>query len=310
MARKTEFSEDDFGAILLRHSIGDFVDVQPIARGSVQTNYVVRTTEGKFIFKCYENRTEKSAQFEIDLLWYLKQYDYPCPVPIDTEVGRVKDKPYAFFSFIEGHHVEAMNERQRQQLIQRVAELQTVTADYDPPMKRYRWNYSPELCRQLAHARAEEVGTLDARRKCAWLESELETLELPASLPLGICHCDFDLSNLFFSGDELVGLLDFDDANYTYLSFDVVNLLDWPYPSEVFEFDAARATIREYSRHRTLAPVEQAHLFDIEKLAILIDCIWYFHRGTVDGCHEKRKIDYLNRLGRDSYMAALFPENG
>lgn len=310
MAGKTEFTAYDFRRILGHHTIGDLVDVQPLARGSVQTSYLVTTTDGRFVFKYYENRPKESAQFEIDLLWHLNRYNYPCPVPVDLEVGIEKGKPYAIFNFIEGNHVEAMNERQRQQLIQRVAELQMLTAAYDPPMKGYRWNYTPELCRQLAYGRVEELATFDARRKAIWLEGELEKLDLPDSLPLGICHCDFDISNLLFDGDELVALLDFDDANYTYLNFDVVNLLEWPYPSEEFEFDAVRATIREYERHRTLAPIERAHLFDVEKLAILIDCIWFFDRDTVEACYEKRKIDYLNRLGRDSYLAALFPGNG
>ena len=66
-----------------------------------------------------------------------------------------------------------------------------------------------------------------ARAKLPWMERELERLDLPPSLPKGVCHCDFHWSNILFQGDEFVALLDFDDANWTYRTFDLVILIEW-----------------------------------------------------------------------------------
>ena len=57
------------------------------------------------------------------------------------------------------------------------------------------------------------------------METELDKLEFPNSIPKGVCHCDFDISNLKFEGNKLIGVLDFDDACYTYLIYDVATLM-------------------------------------------------------------------------------------
>ena len=61
-----------------------------------------------------------------------------------------------------------------------------------------------------------------------------------------------------------------------------------------------------YSKYRPLGEIEKESLFDIFKLSILFDCIWYFNRGNSGDFFEKRKIDYLNRLGRENFYYYLF----
>ena len=59
-------------------------------------------------------------------------------------------------------------------------------------------------------------------------------------------------------------------------------------------------------QHRPLMDDEKKHLFDIFKLTIMLDCIWYFKRGKADHCYEKRKIDSLNNLGREEFYKRIF----
>ena len=156
---------------------------------------------------------------------------------------------------------------------------------------------------------ARKIGTDDALEKLAWLENQLSNLELPDSLPKGICHCDFHFSNVLFQGDRFAGLIDFDDANFTYLTFDLVCLIDswaWPFQSESLDLEQARKIVQAYEKYRPLSVVEQYHLFDVHKLSILFDCIWYFGRGSAIDFYERKKIEYLNALGRDRYQQALF----
>jgi len=41
-------------------------------------------------------------------------------------------------------------------------------------------------------------------------------------------------------------------------------------------------------------------------LSILFDCIWYFGRGSAKDFYERRKIEFLNDLGREKYAGAIF----
>lgn len=133
--------------------------------------------------------------FESDLLIYLKHYQYPCPALYQNKqgvyVGSYHGKPYVIFEYIEGQHIERPTEHHKQQLIQKVAELQNLTREYEPKYLKYRWNYDAELCRMLGTTEAKKINTDDACQKLSWLTDQLSRLDLPASLPNGICHCDF-----------------------------------------------------------------------------------------------------------------------
>jgi len=314
MAVKTTFLDEEFIQILVNYELGDLQKSEPISKGTVQTNFVLHTTKGKFIFRYYENRTKESVLFECNLIKYLKTHNYPCPNVFDDNqgefVGEHKGKPYAIFEFVEGSHLENPNEDQKNQLIEKVAELHNLTKDYTPVNKQFRWNYNVELCRELAKKEAAKINTPDSKLKLTWFENELAKQEFPESLPKGICHCDFHFSNVLFKDDKFAALIDFDDANYTYLLFDLVGLIEseaWVRDKDDgLNFELAKKAVSEYTKYRQLSNVEQKHLFDVYKLSILFDCIWYFGRGNSKDFFEKRKIDFLNNLGRDKFQNLLF----
>ena len=309
--------------MLSQYQLGEYQTAQPIPQGNVQTNFFLHTTQGMFVFKYYENRSVGSVLFECHLMQYLKRKQFPCPTPLKNNQGKysgiANGKPFVIFEFIEGQHVEHPTETQKKQLIQKVAELQNITKNYRPRYKNDRWKYGKELCRELANVAAQEIGTAAAKEKQAWVEQELAKLRLPQSLPKGICHGDFHFSNVLFQDGVFHALLDFDDANYTFLIYDLATLInpflpsfDWStwahfQPGEnVFDFREARQIVLEYSTYRPLSKNEQWYLFDVYKLTILFDCIWYFHRGEGHDFYEKRKIDVVNRFGREQFYHELF----
>lgn len=99
MTIKTPFSQQDFLPILSQYDLGTFIHADPVTQGSVQTNYFIRTTEGKYVLRYYENRARESVLFETHLLTYLKTHRYPCPTPVSNQqgayVGMVHNKPLA-----------------------------------------------------------------------------------------------------------------------------------------------------------------------------------------------------------------------
>ncbi|RPI17252.1 MAG: homoserine kinase [Ignavibacteriae bacterium] len=326
MAAKINYLKKDFIKILSNYKLGEFVSSKPFAAGKVQTNILLQTTKGKFVFKFYENRSIKSVLFECNLIKYLKAKNYPCPGPFKNKQGKLVgtfiEKPFVVFEFIEGRHIKNPNENQKRELIKRAAELHNITASYKPQYKNYRWNYSVELCKELAGKKAQKLNTKNARRKLMWLEDELSKLKLPKSLPKGVCHCDFHFSNVLFVNNKFNALIDFDDANYTFLIFDLAGLInpfnksfEWDTwekfkkDGNIFDFKEARIIVSEYMKCRTLSITEKKHLFDVFKLGILFDSVWYFLRGNVDDFYEKRKVAYLNTLGRSKFYNALFEVN-
>ncbi|RAP78454.1 homoserine kinase [Paenibacillus montanisoli] len=314
MAIKTEFSEGELSEIVEEYDLGKFVSSFSLSGGTVQTNIGIITTKGKFVFRYYEHRPPEAVLFEMDLLLYLKEHNYPCPAPYKNNqgsyVGNCKHKPYAIFECMEGAHIGQPTAEQQQKLIQKVAELHKLTENYLPVHKDMRLNYNAERCRQLGGEVAERINNYNAYQKLAWLENELGKLELPAALPMGVCHADFHFSNVLFIDDEVSALLDFDDANYTYLLFDLIGLIEYSAwrrdKDHGLNFDQAKKVVFTYNSFRPLTTNEAEHLFDVYKLSILIDCIWYFERGDASDFYERRKIDFLNQLGRKGFSRKIF----
>ncbi|MEZ4868826.1 MAG: homoserine kinase [Caldilineaceae bacterium] len=312
----------DIAQILNDYRIGALEDAQPLTAGTVQTNLLLRTSQGPFVLRYYrQNRSFEAVLFEVHLINYLKRKGYPCPGVIRNVRGKYAGvyggRPYAIFEFIAGEHVEEPTAAQQAQLIQQVAELHNLTKRYRPTYTSYRWNYNVAFCAAMATAKANELATRAAQEKLAWYRQELAKLVLPAALPKGVCHADFHFSNMLFQDGHFHALLDFDDANYTYLTFDLTTLIEpftfrWDTWQEVapganaFDFSAARQTVAHYQRYRPLNALERKYFFDVVKLGIFIDCLWFFSRGMTEDFYEKRKIDALDDLGRDRFCRALF----
>ncbi len=320
---KVKLSEEDFIEILLGYDLGEFKNFQIIKNGTVQTNYLIITNWGKFVLRFYNFREHESIKFEINLINYILKRNFPTAFPIkgnnNKYINFYKGNFYVFFEFVEGKNINKPSEKQFEDIIKVAALLNKITKNYRSKYRKYRWNYSPEFCENLSFKKSKEIGTHNAKNKFKWIKGKLNKLVLPSNLPRGICHCDFHYTNILFKGTELAALIDFDDANYTYLSYDLVSLVDpfkktfnWQtwnnfnIKDEVFSFNKGIKTVKTYIKYRSLNTNERKHFFDILKFSILIDCLWYFERGKTEDFYEKRKIDALDRLGSKEFYNRLF----
>lgn len=311
----------DLVQMISNYNLGLLKNRKTFTKGKVQRNIFLSTSKGKFVLRCYRNRTKNSILFEVNLINYLKKHRFPVACVVENKQGNqvssYKDKPYIISEFIDGDHLRNPNETQINQLIRKIAEMQIIFNRYKPTGIKYRWNYNIGLCKKLAIKEAEKINTPDAKEKLMWLKSELLKLQLPKSLPKGICHCDFHFTNILFKNNKFKALLDFDDANYTYKIYDLICLIEpfkfswknwkkYKISDEVFDFSDSRKVVKEYLKYRPLTKVEKNHLFDVYKLSILIDCIWFFQRGFHNDFYEKRKINLLNKLGRKKFYKEIF----
>lgn len=325
MTPTNTITEADLSAILEQYGIGRYLHHEPLTAGTVETNIHLTTTSGDFVFRWYENRTYESVLFECAVIEHLTQRHYPCPRLYRSRSGDAAGlyggKPYVLFAFIQGVHLEHPNEEQHRQLIEHIAKLHLLTEGFQPPHLADRWNYTPERLVQLAEAETRRIGDDNAARKLAWYQGEIAKLQLPPELPRGIVHGDFHFSNILFEHGQFKALIDFDDANYTVLLLDVLAVTEpfkssfdhdtWPefsMAADVFDLHHLRKVLTIYTRIRPINALEQYHLFDVCKLMILVDCLWFYTRGKAEDFYERRKIHYLNQLGRDGFRNRLFGE--
>ncbi len=322
MASKTTFSNAELHMLTRSFGLGALRKCAPIAAGSVETNYLLELDSGKYILRYYEGRTMRQVEYERALLDYLSAHGFPCApgiVPSDNRVPEYRGKPYMLFEYVQGEHISSPSPAQAHALIRLIARLNTLTRGLHLPGSESRLTYRPAQMLELATQRAQQLGTQNARNKLNWYRAALATLELPHGMEQGVCHCDFYYTNVLYRDDEITALLDFDDANETWLYFDIVSATDFfrrgfdhetwsdfSQDADIVDLTQAREYLAVFEQICPIPALDRAHLYDILKLGILVDCIWYFDRGTLPDFFEKRKLDALDRLGRDEFNRRLW----
>ena len=323
MMPKTPITKTELVPILAQYELGTYLNHEPLTAGSVETNIHLLTTSGDYVFRLYENRSYEAVLFECALIEHLTQHDYPCPRLYHSRSGDIAGilggKPYVLFEFIEGEHLQQPSQDQQRQLVENIARLHLLTEGFSPPHMEKRWNYNPEVLIRLAEQETRKIRSANALRKLDWYKSEIAKLDLPQDLPRGIVHGDFHFSNILFQAGQFKALIDFDDANYTVLLFDLISVKEpfkaafnhaswstFSMEADVFDFSELRRILAIYTRVRPINEHEKQHLFDVCKLMVFTDCIWFYARGVAEDFFERRKIHYLNQLGREGFYQQLF----
>jgi homoserine kinase type II len=309
MTVKTHFSPDEFRAILAEYDVGEFQTSQGFEHGADHTNILLSTSTGKYAFRYYEKRSEDYVRFEIDLLHFLDDRSYPCPAPIQRRDSRYfglhNDKPYALFTFQEGEHDDRIANYRL--VAPALAWLHNLTLGHKPAHTEARTPYGAAY----AWSRAQDNATYlvdpsEAQERLRWFRGELATLQLSDDLPKGVCHCDTNRSNFLYKDGKLAAVLDFDQASYTWLLYDVAQMIywwTWPNKGDI-QFDKSRDLVAQYETVRKLSDEEKDRLFDVLKLVHLVGIGW----GLADDSfpNDKRKVVDFNSHGRDKFYDAIF----
>ncbi len=320
---KTILTVENINEIFSHYTYNTPKAVTPIESGNVQTNYRCEFENFRVILRIYENRTYEEICYEIDILNQLKEKNYPCPYPYKRKsgdyIGKLAHKHYVLYKFIEGEHIEAPTKKQKMQLVEEVARFNIVGKGLRSSYEKYRMNYNVDFCKRKAKEISEKINTPNSHAKYNWYLEEIEKIELPDEMTMGVCHSDFHFTNLMFKDEIFNGLIDFDDANYTYSIFDLVTLLDpfeynnfcWHNWQEFdintleFDFTKPKEILKCYTKINSLSKTDLLHIYDILKLSVFIDCLWFFERGDFTAFFERSKIDFLNNIEREKFCNFL-----
>ncbi|MBI2109431.1 MAG: phosphotransferase [Parcubacteria group bacterium] len=310
MPVQTTINENDFLEILSNYDVGEYCGYETFGSGAGQTTVLLKTTEGKFVLRYYENRTKKHVAFEVQLINFLQDSNYPVLSIIKNRTGDFfgiyKEKPYMITAFIEGTHGQnpndAFNKTEIAEVIKLIAQLHNITKNNELEFFKDREPFDADYCLRI-YCKQNRTESLPKREQ--WLKNELEDIQLPNSMPKGICHADLNYSNFLFKGKDIVAVLDFDMSFYFYLIYDVAGLIYWwafP-PKRGFKEYEAAFIIEEYIKYRVLDTEERLHIFDALKLIILLGISWG-EEGDFES--EKEKIKFLNTMGREEFNKQLF----
>jgi len=313
MVVKTKFNVNNFRKILKEYAIGNFKNSKDFKAGYVQTNILINTSKEKYVLRYYENRNKKRVNFEVNLLNFLSQKNYPIAKPIknrkNSYIGLFKKKPYVIFSYIKGKHLKNLNDFQFKDLVHKLALLHKLTKKFNTENYIHKEPRTKEFCLIAANEEKKRFENKEeGEKRFNIIKSQLNTINFPTTLTKGIIHGDFDKTNVKFTDNNISGILDFDDSHYGYRIHDLgILILYWArFYTNKMDFSIARKIITSYEEINPLTKTEKKHIFDSFKFAALMIMSWLMYDKWKGKDLFKILSKFLYEIERKDFYNKLF----
>jgi homoserine kinase type II len=214
MAVYTHLTESDFITALDGAGLGDYQRHEGITSGVENTNYHVWTDAGRYILTVFEARIDAdSLPFVFSYQSHLRDANMQCPTMLHQ--GKIKNKPFAISSFLNGTGIDYPTAGQ--------AELAGV---YLAHMHGAADGFSQKRQNPMGIASCQ---SLFEKTKIYMSEEQMcmvrDILETPNHMncPTGAIHADYFPDNVFFNdaGTNVTGVIDFYFACTDYFIYDL-----------------------------------------------------------------------------------------
>lgn len=267
MAVYTNLGAEALTELIAHYDVGALVSAKGIAEGVSNSNWLIDTTQSRFILTMYEQRTELSdLPFFLGLLDHLAAKGCPVPRTIHDRHGAasrmVDQKAVALIEFLPGVSVDQPREAQARAVGAALASVHLASADFNGSRANALgvggWSAL------LASCGEEGLGRIDPSLPALVAgEADHIAASWPQDLPCSIIHADLFPDNVLMLGDTVSGLIDFYFACTDITAYDVaVTHAAWCFDArgENFSHPISAALLDGYNSVRPLSGDERAAL--------------------------------------------------
>jgi len=266
----TRLAEAELAELARVFELGALRGVQPIAAGTINSNFEVATDRGRWFIRINEGKAEADVAWEAQLVAALAAGGVVTPPPVTTPAGRAyaplagTDKWVSVFPWRPGRHLATaeITPALAGALGAALARLHLVGLEL-PASWRRRSIYDHE---HLVARHAGFAGSSDPAlaRAIAVLGEELalagDAAAVRAAASHGIIHGDLFRDNVLWDVGRLVAILDFEQASGGSFAYDLaVCINDWCW-SRAVQIDTIAAMLAGYERVRPLTSGDRAAL--------------------------------------------------
>ncbi|WEK48076.1 MAG: homoserine kinase [Candidatus Andeanibacterium colombiense] len=267
MAVYTHLGAEDLAALIAEYGVGELVSAKGIAEGVSNSNWLIETTQARFILTMYERRIDLGElPFFLGLLDHLAAKHCPVPRTIHDRSGAafrwLDGKAVALIEFLPGVSIDRPEPEQARSVGKALAGIHLASADFamarPNDLGPRSWSALAEVCTQDGLARIDPSLP-------ALVAEELEFLagHWPEGLPHSVIHADLFADNVLMLGAEVSGLIDFYFACNDITAYDLaVTHAAWCFDGDGrgFRPEIGTALIEGYESVRPLSPAEHAAL--------------------------------------------------
>jgi homoserine kinase type II len=306
MAVYTHIGAEDMAVLLTDFGVGNLISAKGIAEGVENSNYLVETTQGRYILTVYEKRVDTDdLPFFLALLDHLADKGCPVPRTIHDQKGvalkRWQGKALALIEFLPGISVSQPTPEKARAVGAALGQMHAAVADFG--MTRAN-TLGPQGWFDLAARCGPDLDQISqglklrVEQECAYLEAHW-----PYDLPRAIVHADLFPDNVLMMGDDVSGLIDFYFACEEVRAWDLaVTHAAWCFNADGTMFDAAvgEALMDGYAQRFGLNDAERIAFPVLARgacLRFLLTRAWDWLNTPADALvTRKDPLAFLNRL--------------
>jgi homoserine kinase type II len=213
----------DIANVLKQYNIGTLESSSKAFHGFVNETNLVKTSKGQFVVRRNQRRlSEESHRYRHALIQWLNDNNFPTPPVIPTRNGdtllTMGGRSYEVFPFIDGVDYDSVHPNQLYSVGETLAHYHDLTTDFPAPIGEQRPRYSAQDVMALSERLLERDMMGDLYDDLMWYDMRaaqiraIITNDVYTRLPHVVVHGDVHRDNFLFRNDEVVALLDFDQA--------------------------------------------------------------------------------------------------
>ena len=261
----------DVAEILAGFGQPEFRSFSPITAGTINTNAAVELPDGRRFLRINEGKAREDVAREAAIVGHLAERGVPTPRPLPALTGEPwldwRGVQVSLFPWVEGRTLlrsELAPEHAAQAGVA-LARMHRAGLDYgDRRPGRYEPDEISRRFVQLAGPAAEDPALAAASAELGPELARLGRDRRPdGEVMLGLIHGDLFIDNALFRGTSLSALLDFEQASWGRLVYDIaVSVLAFGFGADDFREDVTRAFIDGYTDTRPVSEGERAAFGD------------------------------------------------
>lgn len=145
-----------------------------------------------------------------------------------------------------------------------------------PSIKLDKNNYSILYGKKTItnHFNNMEIASKSFKSVITYVYDYFNHLELPKKEPITINHLEFTQEHTRFNNNKLVGILDWDEANYDYSFYDIGNAIISCFDENNFNFEKLKSFIEGYQSIKEFTSWQKEHLYELVHFGAAINCVW------------------------------------
>lgn len=279
MVLYTPLTNQEISEFAELYSIGKVLDYKPLEGGSTNSSYVIESSNGKYILTISDDKTVQQTENLVNLLCHLENYDFPTSKLIRDEneayINDYQGKPVFMKQYLTGSIAEKAGDHLFLQIGRMMAQLHYIPVPKGlPDHCHYGIKYFSELI--------SEKSIKDPYIQ--WLEKMKIFLldNMSSELPRGLVHADIFADNIIQENDNLVAIIDFEEAAHLPFVFDIgMAIIGSCVENNVISLVKVKLLLKGYQEKRVLSQLEEDNIRIFAIYGAVATSFWRYRQFNI-----------------------------